>query len=237
MSPTFSIVIPVYNEGAFVARAIPALVAELETVNAEWKVLVIENGSTDRTAEKARQLTAGYPIQVESLPVADYGAAMRRGFEMADGQWVVNFDIDYFSADFLNKVLGATDADIVIGSKRDPGSDDRRPLIRRIATRVFNVLLSTLLDSKVSDTHGMKAFRYDLVAKLVPEVRSNQDLFDTELVIRAERAGYRIVEVPVVVEEIRTAKSSLLKRVPRTLSGLWRIRKTLQAEDVEPGVG
>jgi hypothetical protein len=118
----------------------------------------------------------------------------------------------------------------VIASKRDPDSIDRRPLIRRIATFVFNLLLRAILGSRVSDTHGMKAFRNDLVAELAPLVISRKDLFDTELVIRAERAGHRIREVPVIVHEIRVARTSLVKRVPRTIQGLFRIRRILSQE-------
>jgi hypothetical protein len=152
---------------------------------------------------------------------------MRAGFLEADGDWVVNFDIDYFSADFLRRVLELEDVDLAIASKRDPGSEDRRPLIRRIATRVFNLMLRSILGSRVSDTHGMKAFRRELVETLAPQVVSRQDLFDTELVVRAERAGYRIVEMPVVVEEMRVARSSLVKRAPRTVVGLFKIRRVI----------
>jgi len=80
----------------------------------------------------------------------------------------------------------------------------------------------------VSDTHGMKALRRAVVDEIAPRVVSRQDLFDTELVIRAERAGYRITEVPVIVDEQRQARSSLLRRVPRTLRGVWRIRRSLR---------
>jgi hypothetical protein len=76
----------------------------------------------------------------------------------------------------------------------------------------------------------MKAFRRELVDALAPQVVSRQDLFDTELVVRAERAGYRIEEVPVVVEEMRVARSSLVKRAPRTVIGLFRIRSILSSE-------
>ena len=100
-------------------------------------------------------------------------------------------------------------------------------MMRRVATRVFNLMLRVILESRVSDTHGMKAFTADLVSHLTPEVASRQDLFDTELVIRAERAGYRIREVPVVVKEMRVARSSLVRRVPRTISGLFRIRRAM----------
>ncbi len=232
MAPTFSIVVPVYNEGMFLPKAMPALIGEIEQLSVPYHLMIVENGSTDGTAEIARSLIGAAPVAVVSLSEPDYGAAMRHGFLAAEGDWIVNFDIDYFSADFLRRVLATSGADLVIGSKRDPNSEDRRPAIRRLATSVFNILLRTILGSRVSDTHGMKAFSSDLVKKITPQVRSTQDLFDTELVIRAERAGYTIAEVPVVVEEIRTAKSSLVKRVPRTILGLWRIRKMLSGETV-----
>jgi glycosyltransferase involved in cell wall biosynthesis len=227
MSPIFSIVVPVYNEAAFIPRALPALIEQMESLGETYRILIVENGSGDGTAEVTRQVAGDHPVTVLSLQEPDYGAAMREGFLKADGDWVVNFDIDYFSADFLRRVLELEGVDLVIASKRDPGSEDRRPMIRRVATRVFNLMLRTILGSRVSDTHGMKAFRRDLVEALAPQVVSRQDLFDTELVIRAERAGYHIVEVPVVVEEMRLARSSLVKRAPRTVVGLFRIRRIL----------
>lgn len=230
MPTTLSIVVPVYNEAAFIPQALPLLIAEMEGLGLPYRIHLVENGSSDGSADVARAVARGAPVTVSSLAVADYGTAMRQGFLESDGDWVINFDIDYFSADFLKKVMLTTDADLVIGSKRNPESQDRRPWIRRLATWVFNLMLRTILESKVSDTHGMKAFRRSLVADLATDVVSRQDLYDTELVVRAERSGYRIVEVPVVVEEIRTAKSSLIKRVPRTVVGLIRIRRALRTE-------
>ena len=229
MNHSLSIVVPVYNEAGYIPEALPSLISAVEEVAVDYEILIVENGSSDGSAEVARRVAGDAPVKVISLPEPDYGAAMRRGFLDARGDWVVNFDIDYFSADFLKAVLSQPEeVDLVIGSKRDPLSEDLRPLIRRLATRVFNSLLRVVLGSKVSDTHGMKGFRYRLVADLVPLVESTQDLFDTELVIRAERAGYRIVEVPVTVQELRSAKSSLIMRVPRTVLGLVRIRQALR---------
>ncbi len=228
MSPTITIVVPVYNEAEFIPLALPGLIAAAEASGAEYTIRIVENGSTDRTADVAKQTAGEANVIVDSLPIPDYGAAMRHGFLEADTDWVVNFDIDYFSADFLYQLLEQPEEiDLVIGSKRDPASQDRRPLIRRVATRVFNLLLRMILASKVTDTHGMKGFRRELVADLAPQVVSTTDLFDTELVVRAERAGYTIVEVPVVVAEMRTAKSSLIKRAPRTVAGLIRMRSLL----------
>lgn len=231
MNPTLSIVVPVYNEAAFIPRALPMLISEMDGLGQPYRIHLVENGSSDGSADVARVVAGEAPVTVSSLEVADYGAAMRHGFLEAEGDWVVNFDIDYFSADFLRQVMTTPDADLVIGSKRNPSSEDRRPLIRRLATWVFNLMLRTILGSKVSDTHGMKAFRRSLVEDLAGRVVSRQDLYDTELVIRAERSGYRIVEVPVVVEEIRAARSSLVKRVPRTVVGLVRIRRILRSQN------
>ncbi len=229
--PSVSIVVPVHNEAAYLERGLAALLDELEAVPARCTVWLVENGSSDTTLAIAERLAATRrDLHVLSLPEADYGGAMRAGFLDADGEWIVNFDIDYFSGDFLRRALAVDDADVVIGSKRAPGSVDRRSAFRRLATRTFNLLLRLLFGSRVSDTHGMKAFRAAVVRQLAPQVGSRQDLFDTELVLRAERAGSRIREVPVMVEERRAARSALLRRVPRTLRGLLQLRASLSSE-------
>ena len=207
MTASISVVVPVYNEASFIPEALPSLVDAMESTGASYKILIVENGSSDGSAETARKIAGDAPVEVFSLPEPDYGAALRHGFLRASGDWVVNFDIDYFSAEFLQTILAQPDSvDLVIGSKRDPESEDRRPLIRRIATGVFNILLRVILGSGVSDTHGMKGFRIGLVESLTPHVVSTEDLFDTELVVRAERGGYKIVEVPVTVEDRKSTR-------------------------------
>ena len=227
---TLSVVIPVHNEADYLVGALEELFNEIKGVPAEITVLIAENGSTDGTADAVRHLMPEHPtLTLLELPTPDYGAAMREGFLATDGEWVVNFDIDYFSADFLNAVLEVgRDADLVLASKRAEGADDRRGPVRRLATFTFNQILRFVLSSGVSDTHGMKAIRRVVIDEIASDVISTQDLFDTELVVRAERANFRIVEVPAVVEEKREAKTSLVKRVPRTLKGVWNVRKSLK---------
>ena len=224
-----SIVIPVHNEASFLEAACDQLLPGLASVDAQVSVLLVENGSTDETLAIARRLQ--HPsLSVISLADADYGAAMRAGFTAAaDSDWVVNFDIDYFSVPFVVNLLDSV-SDVVIASKRAPGSDDRRSVLRRTGTLTFNMLLRLLFGSHVSDTHGIKGFRGQVIRELVPKVIRDQDLFDTELVLRAEKAGFRITEVPIVVEELRAARSSFIRRVPRTVSGLIQLRRSLSME-------
>ena len=232
MAPSLAVVVPIHNEAGFLPEAVPRLLAALDQVDAECGVILAENGSSDDTAAVALRAGGGDPrVTVLRLPEPDYGAAMRAGFLAARTDWVANVDIDYFSADFLTAALAlGGEADVILASKRAPGAEDRRGLVRRMGTLVFNILLRVLLGSRVSDTHGMKVIRREVIAALAPAVISTKDLFDTELVIRAERAGYRIREIPAVVEELRQTRSSLIKRVPRTVRGLWRIRRALRAE-------
>jgi glycosyltransferase involved in cell wall biosynthesis len=230
--PHFSVVIPVHNEAGFLEEAAERLLADLGPLPASVEVLVVENGSTDGTAAIAGALAKRHPqVKVLHLPIADYGAAIRAGFLAAGGEWMVSFDIDYFAADFLLQVLELEDrADLVLASKLAPGARDQRSGLRRVGTRVFNLLLHGLFRSGVSDTHGMKAIRREVAEALVPAVQASKDLFDTELVLRAEWSAYRIVEVPATVEELRAARSRFLKRVPRTLVGLLQLRGRLWRE-------
>ncbi|MEM7272299.1 MAG: glycosyltransferase family 2 protein [Actinomycetota bacterium] len=227
--PTVTVVVPVYNEADYLPAAIPALTDALGQLEAEVRILVVENGSTDGSADIVRSFQADHEqLDLLQLPTANYGAAIRAGFDAVRTDWAVVFDIDYFSGPFLAAALAERDrADLVIGSKRAPGSDDRRAPVRRMATWSLNTLLRVLVGLRVSDTHGMKAIRREVLDAVLADVVSVDDLFDTEVVIRAERLGFRIVELPVVVEEQRESKSKIWHRVPRTLRGILRIRRSL----------
>ncbi|MEA3511711.1 MAG: glycosyltransferase family 2 protein, partial [Actinomycetota bacterium] len=171
---TLSIVIPVHNEADYLPGALAELFDEISDVPASITVLVAENGSTDGTARTVRELMDRYTgLNILQLPTPDYGAAMREGFVSTDGEWVVNFDIDYFSADFLRSVLSiGDDADLVLASKRAEGADDRRGNVRRFATWTFNQVLRFVLSSGVSDTHGMKAIRREVIDQIAAAVIS-----------------------------------------------------------------
>jgi glycosyltransferase involved in cell wall biosynthesis len=199
-------------------------------------LLVVENGSTDDTREIARQLAGKYPnVRVSSRPVANYGAALREGLMSARGEFVVTFDVDYYELRFVDLALALLESGdeapvIVVASKRAPGSRDERPLPRRFVTAVFGSMLRIGFSLSVSETHGMKAMRRAPVETLLRQCRFASDLFDTELVIRAERAGLRVAELPARTQERRPSRTSIWRRVPRTLVGLVELRIMLWRE-------
>ncbi len=231
MTDFFSVVVPIHNEAEILASALSEMQAALSEIGADPDFVLVENGSTDDTLVIAQGLATG-GVKVARLEEADYGAAMRKGLLAARGSWVVTFDIDYYSAGFISRLRELRErADVVIASKRAPGSEDHRSLMRRAGTAVFNALVRLLLGTSVSDTHGIKAFSRQVISELAPQVVLTRDLFDTELVLRAERAGYRIAEVPVTVRELRKARSSYLRRVPGAVAGLFQLRSVLPARE------
>jgi glycosyltransferase involved in cell wall biosynthesis len=226
---------PAHNERDYLEPAVAGVVDGLRARGGAFEVIICENGSTDGTAAVAREAAEKYEeVSCISLPVADYGQALRAGFLAARGDLVVNFDVDYVDLDFLDDALRLVQNEggpvAVVGSKRSQGAHDRRSAGRRLVTAVFAFILRVGFRIGVSDTHGMKVL---VRARLEPVVRATRfgaDLFDTELILRAERAGLVVAELPVTVRETRPPRSSIVKRIPRSLAGLVRLRIALWRE-------
>lgn len=199
-------------------------------------------------------------IRALRLPAPDYGAAMKAGMLAGRGSLIVNFDIDYHDVDFMLKAgdvlagtagaagaakaasaaegrgaAGASDAPaaapgIVVGSKLVQGAEDRRSPVRHFISLGFTTILRVLFDRRMDDTHGMKVLRRDVVARYAPRTIMTTDLFDTELIIRARRGGVAVRALPVTVEEKRKPRSSIARRIPRTMRNLIRLRLVLWKE-------
>jgi glycosyltransferase involved in cell wall biosynthesis len=234
-SPHISVVMPAFNEAEILATSVKEVVTGLRERGDTFEVIIVENGSSDRTLAIALEIAAELPeVRVEHRTEANYGRALRAGVLAARGDAVVNFDIDYFDLEFLDaavaKVLAPDGPAIVVGSKRAVGATDTRVPLRKIATWVFATVLRVLFGLKVSDTHGMKAMRRSAVVDFAEQCFSGQDLFDTELILRVERARLGTGEIAVTCHELRPARSSFLSRVPRTLRGLCRLRIAMWRE-------
>jgi len=225
--PEISVVIPVHNEEGILSSAVHDLLARLPHLGRSFEIVLAENGSADGTAELAAALAEEHPsVATFSAPAPDYGLALREGIERARGRYVMCDEIDICDVGFYDRALALLDADradLVVGSKVMAGAADRRPFGRRAATHVINGLLRLLLGFKGTDTHGLKAFRREALHDVARRCIVNRDLFASELVIRAERDGVRVVEIPVTIAEKRPPSIDLARRVPAVLKGLVRL--------------
>ena len=231
----FSVVVPVFNEEDIVIHSAAQIYDICKRKELDFELIFVENGSIDGTLSLLKTFVSKKEeCRLVTLDLANYGNALKQGFLSSENQIVISFDIDYFSEDFLEDALKLDKKYAAItASKRLVKSDDGRRFIRRLATFIFVTLLKLLFKTKLSDTHGMKAVRKDSVINQIDNVVSTQDLFDTELLIRIERSGNKILEVPAVINEIRPSVSVIYKRIPRTISSLIKLKAQLSRESLK----
>jgi glycosyltransferase involved in cell wall biosynthesis len=230
--PGLSLVVPVYNEEALLAAAVQEIMAGLPGLGVGFEVILVENGSTDRSPEIVDMLarTDGRILGVH-LPAANYGQALRHGFLAAHGDLMANFSIDWVDFAFLEAAMARVpEFDLVLATKGAPDQADQRPWLRRAGGAAFHGLVRVLFGVPISDTHGIKLMRRERVDGLVERCRYDAEVFDTELVVRACRAGLRICEIPVRVGEKRPSRVRVIKRAWLGLAQLVRLRFALWKE-------
>jgi glycosyltransferase involved in cell wall biosynthesis len=226
-----SIVIPVYNERGLVREAALELCRKLDALGWDYELLFAENGSTDGTQQILEQLAREVPrVRFLHGDEPNYGRALKRGILEARGERVICDEIDLCDVEFYQRALPLLDAgaDMVIGSKAMKGAADARPFVRRAATRIINLLLRVATGFRGTDTHGLKAFRRDRLVDVARACHVERDLFASELVIRAQRMGRDVREIPIALREKRPPSIQLMKRVPRVLRGLAQLAWTIR---------
>ena len=225
--PEISFVIPIYNEQAILHAAVVDLRERLLPFPERYEIVLAENGSTDRTLDIALALSQKYPgVRFISIGEPNYGKALRAGVEAARGELVLCDEIDLCDTDFHRRAIDLlrTGAfDMVIGSKLLAGAQDERPFLRHAASLVYNGLLRVAVGFEGTDTHGLKAFRREVVLPIARACLVDRDVFASELVVRAYRAGLRIREIPVRVLEKRAPSINLTRRVPNVLKNVARL--------------
>jgi len=222
-----SIVVPVYNEENLLPTFLNALLSFLKKNLPSFELLVIENGSKDKSLEIANDFSRkNKKVKVFHLEKPSYGQALLYGIKKAKGKYLVIFNVDFWDKRFIElcqvNLLGY---DLVIGSKNLPGSQDRRPFPRRLITQIFNFFLKIFFGFSGTDTHGVKVFHRGKILPLVRKCRLRTGIFDSELVLRAQRHGLKILELPVNVFEKRPNRFGLRRilTTPKDLLELYLV--------------
>jgi hypothetical protein len=151
---------------------------------------------------------------------------MKRGILLARGELVICDEIDLCDADFHRRavdILETGEADMVIGSKLLAGAEDDRPIFRHIASQAYTGMLRLVLGFRGTDTHGLKAFRRLALLDTVRACLVDKDVFASEFVIRADRGGVKIKEIPIRVIEKRPPSINLFKRVPNVMKSMAKL--------------
>ena len=229
--PYLSVVIPAYNEEGRIGTALAKIRAYLATQEYSAEIIVVENGSTDRTASivVAAAAEPGTPVRLIQLPRPGKGGAVRAGMLAARGQYRFFADADLSMpieqlSRFLPPALG--DADIAIASREAPGA--RRigePAYRHLMGRVNNLIIRLVAVNGFDDTQcGFKLFRAEAAEWLFRHQRILGWGFDIEILLLAKRRGYRIIEVPIDWYRGDQSKVRPVRDTFAMLSETFRIR-------------
>lgn len=203
---TYSIVIPAYNEGVRLRPTLHALIRHIQEQNWDAEILVVNDGSTDDTAQIVREYGKMHPqvLLVENPGNRGKGFSVRNGMLHARGDICLFSDADLSSPiSEAQKLFDAITqgADIAIGSRwlRAELQTERQPLYRQAFGRIYNLVLRIFLGLRFADTQcGFKAFRRAAAQRIFPLQRIERWGFDPEILFLARRAGLRIEEVPVL---------------------------------------
>jgi len=229
---SFSFVIPAYNEATRLAPTLSAI-ADLSVSHlGECEIVVVDDGSTDSTAEIARAFQAPQcRVCVLCLPHRGKGAAIRQGVGAASGEIVILCDADL--RDSVREVLSLlvalkNGADIAIGSRWLAPSESRRtqPFHRRVASRIFNLVASHVLALPFRDTQcGLKTLTLDAATRIFPLLNLDGWGYDSELIHVALTRSLRIEEVDLrLVHDYSNSHFRPLTDGCATLLELFEIR-------------
>jgi len=228
-----SVVIPTYNASARIAASLKTVAAYLAGLTFGTEIVVVDDGSTDGTAEAARAAVAGFGharvLRRESN--LGKGASVRDGVLASAGEVILFCDDDLSTPiTEFDKVLGAIEAgaDVVIGSRALPDSDiqvrQRRP--REWLGKIFNVLVRLFVLRGYRDTQcGFKAFRREAARDIFSSLETTGFGFDVEVLVLCHERGDLVVEVPVVWRDARPSRVRMFRGSWGMVGDLWRIRR------------
>jgi len=231
----WSVVIPAYNEAARLPAYLKEVVGYFDGRDQPYEVVVVDDGSRDATADRVRELARLHPsVRLHTLPEnRGKGCAVREGMMAASGVLRLMADADGATPIVEVKRLEAAiqaGADLAVGSRAlpDPSVVVRARTHRKLSGEVFSRLVRLLGVAGVVDTQcGFKLFRGPVAQALFSALRTDGFGFDVELVLLAQRRGYRIAEVPINWADQPGSKVGVLKDGPRMLAQIVTARLRL----------
>jgi glycosyltransferase involved in cell wall biosynthesis len=224
-----SIIIPVYNDRSALEKAIPFTISVMDQISSGFEIIIAEDGSTDGSAEYAREWEEK-DSRIRHLHRDERlgrGSALSSAARAAKGSIICYFDVDLATdMKYLSELLRAVQqgADIATGSRLLPDSTITRSLNREIKSQGYNLLVRVFLGSSLRDHQcGFKAFNRSRLLPVLEEITDTHWFWDTEVLVRAQRKGYLIAEIPVLWHEGpgTTVKSQDIWKMGHSILRLW----------------
>ncbi len=235
-----SVIIPAYNEEPnFKKETVDEVPKYLEKQDYTYEILIVDDGSDDKTAELASEFAKKYKnVKVIKNPHQGKAETVKTGVEKAEGEFILFTDFD--QATPINEVERLLphfpEYDIVIGSRQLPGAKrEKEPFHRHLMGIVFNLIVQIIAIRGIWDTQaGFKCFKSNVAKELFGQLRvygkgkkvqgALVTAFDVELLFIAKKRGYKIKEVPIEWHHVATTRVSPIKDSLRMFRDVLRIR-------------
>lgn len=224
------VTLPVYNEEEQLASSVEKVLKVCRENYKDFEILIADNASTDRTLDIAKELSKKYEeVKYIHLPQKGRGRALKAAWQSTDADIMCYMDID-LSTDLkhLKELTRAIEEgyDVAFGSRHRKESELKRCLKREILSRGYVFLVKLFLKTKYSDYQcGFKAVNKKIVRELLPKIKDNEWFFDTELIVKADKYGYRLKEIPVKWIEDKGSTVNIKKTVINYIKNIFRLRR------------
>lgn len=234
------VMIPVLNEAHVLDKSVRTVRKFLsEHLPCRWRVVVVDNGSTDGTDKVARKLAEEFSdVGFLQLELRGRGRALRHSWMQSTADVVGYMDVDLSTelAAVPRAVRAITEEgfDIAIGSRLMRESQTRRKFKREFISQAYNFLVKAVLWTHFSDAQcGFKFVTREVVEKIVPQILDQSWFFDTEMLVLAEKQGYRIKDLPVIWIEDDDSRVKIVQTAWDDIKGVMRLRRLLWSQPLE----
>ncbi|MDR2699914.1 MAG: glycosyltransferase family 2 protein [Nitrososphaerota archaeon] len=227
-----TVVFPAINEADIIEQTVDIISKELKTYGCSYEIIIAEDGSTDGTDKKAAELSENLPYvrHVHGEKRLGRGRALKNSFKQSNGNILIYMDVDLATdIKYLTQLIDAVTIEgyqLSTGSRRLSQSQAKRTFTRNTASKVYNFMVRLFLRSNIKDHQcGFKAFQREIILPLLDEVEANHWFWDTETIVRAQRKGYRIKEIPVEWKGTRETKVKLFRDsfdMAKQVLALWK---------------
>ncbi len=230
------LVLPVFNEAHVLEQSVRRLFeAMADRREFSWRIVIVDNGSTDQTATIARRLAEQLQrLEFLHLDAKGRGGALYAVWQQTDAEFSIYMDVD-LSTDLVavsqTVALLREGADLVTGSRLHRDSEITRCLKRDVLSRGYNRLIRWILHTRSFDDAqcGFKGVRIESIRRVLPLVVDREWFFDTELLVLAEYAGLKVRMLPIKWIEDPDSRVNIPQTIRQDIQGLARLRRTARS--------
>ena len=236
-----SLVIPMYNESSIIDGALKTFSEYMKSAFEDWELIFVDDGSSDgcgAVVSAAAQTEPRIRLCAYS-PNRGKGYAVRTGMLSATGDIILFTDCDNaYGTEAVGELAGVfskSDADIVVGSRNlSKDGYEGYTFIRKLASKTYIKVISIAAGFRLSDSQcGIKGFRHDAAKKIFSNCEVDRFAFDLEVIMIANKLGYRIEEMPVKIINHRESKVNVLRDSFKMLRDVRRMKKRIKRQQLQ----